>query len=215
MKSANKMNDEQLVSFNIFVFIGLMMMNLILNLSLMLTKMIYSEMAKYVLIFSVSCFILNIILISFNKKSIKFASYILGTLMGNLTVFSVYLLALNYLKPESSLTKSFFILNFIIVEMILIYYRIIKKDEKYMASVKIGKHGKYVKKDIIVSLVISTINIIISKLFDENPFNVYTKKVDVLLSSFGLIIVSIIAVVLYVTAIANYLYSVKDKEVKR
>lgn len=212
MKPTNKMNHKQLMHFNIFVSVGIIIMNLLFNLPLILNKMTYYMVAKYVLIISLVFFLLNFLLISINKNTLKFTSYIIGTLMGNLTIFSMYLLALNYLKPESMITKTMLLLNFVVVESILIYRRLIKRDIDYISCIKSGNHGKYVKKDIIVSLFISTIVIILAKLLDVNPLNIYTKKVDVLLSSFIIMIITMIGVVLHVTGIANYIYAEKQKK---
>jgi len=134
--------------------------------------------------------------------------------MGNMTIFSMYLLSLNYLKPESIVTKIILLLNFIIVELVMIYKRLIKKDINYILSVQSGKHGKYAKKDIFMALFISTLIIILAIGLDDNPMNFY-KKTDVLLSSIFLIVISMIGIVLYVTAIANYKYSIKNQTINK
>lgn len=212
MKPANKMNNRQLTLFNIFIFIGILALNLLFNLSIILNEMIYHRVARYLLVISLVIFILNLILLNLNKSTLKFTSYILGTLMGNLTIFSMYLLALNYFKPEAEITRIILLLNFILVEVLLVYKRLIKKDNNYILSIKSGNHGKYVKKDIFLSLIISTIIIVLAKSLDVNPLNIYGKKIDVLLSNFMIIIITMAGIPLYVTAIANYIYAERHKK---
>jgi len=136
-------------------------------------------------------------------------TYIGGTLIGNLTLFSMYLLAANNLILVDMAAKIIVVCNFFIIEMVLFIRRVIFKNNDYITSVKQGKHNKFVKIDIITSIFITIVSIYISKYIDSNLSQFMAQSYDKKLVAVSGIFLSSIGIVVYVTSIANYMYTIK------
>lgn len=217
MKSAKlkKMDEMELEDFkklSDFICIGFLVMNLFFNTLLIVCKNVYGNVAKITLIISIVLSIITFILNRDEKKRYK-VHYIYLGLIGSLGALSMYLCTSNQFMPESMITKVLIFLNFIFVEGICFYRRIIVKNEKYIHSVKtsIGD-DKYLVKDIVVSIIVSTIIIFIAKMLDVNQFYINEGEFGHFMNGIALIILSIALGALFVKGMAIYLYRIKDKK---
>jgi hypothetical protein len=212
LKKMEEMELQDIKRFNDFICISFLVMNLFFNTLLIVCKGIYGNIAKVILIISIILSVITFILNRDEKKRYK-VHYIYMGLIGSLGALSMYILAVNNLMPESMITKVLILLNFIFVYVICFYRRIIVKNEKYIHSVKtcIGD-DKYLVKDIVVNIIISTIIIFIAKILDVNTFYINKGEFDDFISSIAAIGLSIALVVLFIKGIAIYLYRIKDEK---
>lgn len=203
-------NIRELRKFMLFIIIGILVLNMILNYAIIADKKVYSSIGKFVLIITIICSIISIIL-GMNDNKLLQVIYLGGSLIGNFTILSLYLLSINYLKPESVYSRILLLLNFLIIEFVVFFRRIIMKDSKYILAIQNGKHDGYVKCDIAIALIMSGIIISISKAIDINPVNFLSQNFDLILAGIGGVTVAIIGIVVNITAIANYLYTIKKR----
>jgi hypothetical protein len=212
LKKMDEMELKDLKKLNDFICISFLVMNLLFGTLLIVCKMVYGNIAKVILIISI---ILSLIIFMLNRdeKKIYKVQYIYLELIGSLGALSMYLCTSNQFMPESMITKVLIFLNFIFVYAICFYRRIIVKNEKYIHSVKTGiGDDKYLVKDIVVNIIISTIIIFISKMLDVNSFYINEGEFDNFISGIAVIGLSIALGVLFVKGIAIYLYRIKDKK---
>lgn len=211
LKKMDEMELEDLKKLSDFICIGFLVMNLFFNTLLIVCKNVYGNVAKITLIISIILSIITFILNRDEKKR-YIVHYIYLGLIGSLGALSMYLCTSNQFMPESRITKVLIFLNFIFVEGICFYRRIIVKNEKYIHSVKTGTDDKYLIKDIVVSIIVSTIIIFIAKILDVNTFYINNGELDVFISSIAAIVLSIALGALFVKGMAIYLYRIKDKK---
>ncbi|WP_346938612.1 hypothetical protein [uncultured Clostridium sp.] len=212
MKKTDEMELEDLKKLSDFMCIGFLVMNLLFGTLLIACKMVYGNIAKVILIISIIISVITFILNRDEKKIYK-VHYIYMGLIGSLGALSMYLCTSNQFMPESRITKVLIFLNFILVYAICFYRRIIVKNEKYIHSVKTGiGDDKYLVKDIIANIIISTIIIFIAKILDVNTFYINNGEFDDFISGIAVIGLSIALGVLFIKGIAIYLYRIKDKK---
>jgi hypothetical protein len=211
IKQAEEMEIKDLKKLSIFISIGCMLGSILFNLILSSDKKVYHSMASVLLVLTIILNVINIIL-SVNNKTIYKSVYILIPIQGILVLLSLYLNAVNCLTLGSTITKIIIFVNYIIVNLYIFYKRIIVKDEAYISSVKKGTHGRYIKRDLSFSLIVTVILLTIAKVIDYGPIIIEEGKGDKFISGIFLIGVTICFSIVYITAIANYLYNVKDKK---
>lgn len=211
IKQVDEMEIRDLKKLNIFISIGLMVGSIFFNLMLSSDDEVYHRIAPVLLVLTLILNVITIIL-SFNKKRIYKSDYILIPIQGILVVLSLYLEAVNCLTLESTITKIIIFFNFIIVNLYIFYKRIIVKDEDYISSIKKGIHGRYIKRDLSVSLIVTAILLTIAKVIDSSPIIIEEGNGDKFISGIFLIGVTVCLSIVYIIAISNYLYSVKDKK---
>jgi hypothetical protein len=209
MSTENSKNIKELRTSLILITVGILGLSLVLNYAIISGGKVYSNIARILMILTVSCAILNILLSMFNNILVK-VTYIGGSLIGNLTLLSMYLLASNNLMLVSSAAKTIVFLNFFIVEMALFIRRIFIKNNDYIDSIKQGKHNKFVKNDIIVALFISIVLICLAKFIDSNVSEFISQSFDKQIVGICGVAISSIGVVVYITSIANYMYAIKE-----
>jgi hypothetical protein len=211
-KDKNK-NLKETRTFLILITLGILGLSLVLNYAIIESEAYYSGLAKIVFLATIICAISNIILGMFNRVVVQ-VTYIGGTLIGNMTVLSLYILSMEKLYLESELANILVISNFFIVELLLFIRRIILRDSKYINSVKQGKHSRYVKNDIVTVLLTSFLIILSAKIIDSNNSKLILDSYDSYVISIGGLSISSIGIAVYVNSIANYLFAVKQNIIK-
>ena len=210
-KQAENIEVKDLIKLNIFISVAFTLGCIFLNFMLSYSKEVYHSIAPILVAITIPLNIISIIL-SFNKKTIYMSGYILIPMQGILVFLSLYLNAANCLTPESIITKIIIFANYILVSLYIFFKRIIVKNEDYISSVKKGTHGTYVKRDLIASLILTAILLTIAKVIDSSPIIIKKGKSDKFTTGLYLIGGAICFSITYITAIANYLYNVKDKK---
>jgi hypothetical protein len=211
IKQADEMEIKDLKKLSIFISIGCMLGSILFNLILSSDKKVYHSIAPVLLVLTIILNVINIIL-SFNKKTIYKSIYILIPIQGILVLLSLYLNAVNCLTLGSTITKIIIFVNYIIVDLYIFYKRIIVKNEAYISSVKKGTHGRYIKRDLSVSLIVTAILLTIAKVIDSSPIIIEEGNGDKFISGIFLIGVTICLSIVYIIGMSNYLYNVKDKD---
>ncbi|QAA31084.1 hypothetical protein [Clostridium manihotivorum] len=178
----------------------------LLNFLIIINDKSYYYLAAALLFSSFIIAIINVS-IGLKKKFVKTAKYVWITILSNILSFSVYLNLIEILNASLTYVKIILILNYVILEIILVYIRIIRKDKTYIRSVSSGKHSKYVKKDLFLVVAISAVVILTAKLLDNGQ--IYVGRIGIMVTEiFGTPLMTI-AIVLHVHAFANYLYNIK------
>ncbi len=211
IKQADEMEVKDLKKLNVFISIGCMLGSILFNLILSSDDKVYHSIAPVLLVLTLILNVINIVL-NVNKKPIYKSVYILIPIQGILVVLSLYLEAVNCLTLESTITKIIIFFNFIIVNLYIFYKRIIVKDKAYITSVSEGTHIKYIKKDLVLSLIISAIIITIAKVLDSSPIIIEKGELKLFIVSIIGIGVTICFSISYITAISNYLYNIKNNK---
>ncbi|WP_346878580.1 hypothetical protein [Clostridium sp. UBA7791] len=214
IKQSDEMEVKDLKKLNVFISIGCMLGSILFNLILSSDDKVYHSIAPVLLVLTLILNVINIVL-NVNKKPIYKSVYILIPIQGILVVLSLYLEAANCLTLESTITKIIIFFNFIIVNLYIFYKRIIVKNEDYISSVKKGTHGRYIKRDLSVSLIVTAILLTIAKVIDSSPIIIEEGNGDKFISGIFLIGVTVCLSIVYIIAISNYLYSVKDKKLPK
>lgn len=207
-KNNTKNERKKLKEFHFYLTIPLLLVDLAINAAMMSKDKAFHSIASITLIVTIFCFSF-IIIESFRKIGPEFTSFIAMPIFLNLTALLMYLVLADYWKPEQMITKILIFLNFFIVEGIMIYRRLLRKDKKYIDSLKSGENGKYSKSDIKLSAIIAILIMIIAKMFDKNSIIFYHQQLsDYVLAVIGVVLPAI-GIAGCVTGFATYLYRKK------
>lgn len=191
--------------FLVFVILGMLFLGLAADYAIISDDKVYSSLAKILVVLSIAGGLITALL-GMNSKILVPVSYMGGSLVGNLTVLSLYLWVINILEPTSILTKIIFLMTFVIVEAILLIKRIVLKDKAYIVAIQKGKQGSYVQRDILFTSAIAVILIGSGKLLDIDAMYVPMHSFEELTTfSIGLLF-TMIGIVICVTGYAHYLY---------
>ncbi|GEM_PF-482293 len=213
IKQAEEMELKDLKWFSIAVSIGCIVGSLLFNGVLMIDKKTYYNIAPILLGLSIMLGIVMIVL-SFNKTILCMSYYRIAPIQGIMAFLSFYLVAVNYLTPGSTITKVLLFLNYVFVDILFLCKRVFVKNEDYIKNLRKGTHGKYIKNDIALALIITITIITIAKIIDSRAIIIEGGKVDTFIAGVIGIGVSISFSVLSITGIANYVHNIRCKKRK-
>ncbi|WP_346890564.1 hypothetical protein [Clostridium sp. UBA3887] len=211
IKQEEEMEIKDLKKLSIFVSIAFMIASLIFNGALLMDKEVYSNISPILIGLSIILGIVMLIL-SLNEKRIYMTYHIFGSIHGIVALLSIYLVCVKQLVPQSLITKILIFFNYLFINLWVFYKRIIVKDKDYITSVSEGTHIKYIKKDLLLSLIISAITITIAKVLDSSPIIIEKGELKLFIVSIIGIGVTICFSISYITAISNYLYNIKNNK---
>ncbi len=205
IKQEEEMEIKDLGKLSIFVSIAFMIASLIFNGALLIDKEVYSNISPILIGLSITLGIVMLIL-SLNEKRIYMTYHI-----WNCSI-AIYLVCVNQLVPQSLITKILIFFNYLFINLWVLYKRIIVKDKDYITSVSEGTHIKYLKKDLLLSLIISAIIITIAKVLDSSPIIIEKGELKLFIVSIIGIGVTICFSISYITAISNYMYNINNNK---
>jgi hypothetical protein len=184
-----------------------LVVNLLLNFLLIINKGAYYHLGWFLSSASIIFSIMNLTLGMVDKNIFK-ARYIWTTILINIFTFTTYLSLADLLNPSKNVVKVVIVLNYLLLEIFFIYKRIVIKDTFSIQQVKNEKHSRYIKQDAIVALVITSVVILIAKLYDNE--SIYVGRIGGMVSEILGPPFFSVAIVTHVHTFARYIYNIKS-----
>lgn len=179
--NVNEIELTDLKWYNKMLALGLLLIQ-IFNLCIIFDDMIYKNVAKIILVLAIiNC----ILMLMYNENKPKKTLYLFGMIHLNLVVFTIYIFYLNFISIKGEFAKTLFILEYVIIQLLLIYKRLINKNEDFISSIGTNEVKKYIKKDLIMCIIISLITVIVAKTVDG--ISIFSNNIEMHMSIVGII----------------------------
>ncbi len=129
-----------------------------------------------------------------------------------LFVIALYLFSSENLQPSNTFSKVLIFLNIFIIELSLIFKRLIIKNDNFITALKNHSHTKYIFYDIIQAFTEGIIILFISKYYDDafQSINIYS-----FVEFFFGYLVFIVGTTAHIYGIVNYYHIGRFKSIKK